>query len=54
MTKQTKATEVVKMRIGVETKKQLEEIADREFRSFSDQCRLALSEWIKTKNGGKS
>jgi len=50
MTKdKTAETEVVKIRLGVDTKKKLQEIAEREYRSLMDQCRLALDEWIDGK-----
>jgi predicted transcriptional regulator len=50
MTKQAEQTEVVKIRLGSEDKVRLQEIAEKEFRTFSDQCRLAISEWLKTKS----
>ena len=50
MTKQTEQTEVVKIRLGSEDKVRLQEIAEKEFRSFADQCRLALHEWLETKS----
>ncbi len=43
-------TEVVKIRIGSEDKLRLQEIAEAECRTFSDQCRLAIREWLKTKS----
>jgi hypothetical protein len=46
MTKPAEQTEVVKIRLGTEDKVRLQEIAEKEFRSFADQCRLALSGWI--------
>lgn len=50
MRKQVKKTEVVKIRLGSEDKARLQEIAEMECRTFSDQCRLAIREWIKTKS----
>jgi hypothetical protein len=50
MTKQAEQTEVVKIRLGSEDKVRLQEIAKKEFRSFADQCRLALHEWLETKS----
>ena len=47
MTKQAEQTEVVKIRLGSEVKVRLQEIAEKEFRSFADQCRLAIREWLK-------
>jgi len=49
MRKQPEETEVVKIRLGSDAKKRLQEIADKECRTFADQCRLALSEWLETK-----
>ena len=43
-------TEVVKIRLGSEDKVRLQEIAEKECRTFSDQCRLAIREWLKTKS----
>lgn len=42
--------EVVKIRLGSEDKVMLQEIAERGFRSFADQCRLALHEWLEQKS----
>ena len=50
MTKQSEQTEVVKIRLGSEDKVRLQEIAETECRTFSDQCRLAIWEWLKTKS----
>ena len=51
MTKQqSEQTEVVKIRLGTEDKVRLQEIAEKEYRSFADQCRLALHEWLEEKN----
>ena len=50
MTKQTEQTEVVKIRLGSEDKVRLQEIAETECRTFSDQCRLAIREWLKNKS----
>jgi predicted transcriptional regulator len=50
MTKQAEQTEVVKIRLGSDDKVRLQEIAEKEFRSFSDQCRLALNEWLEMKS----
>jgi predicted transcriptional regulator len=50
MTKQAEQTEVVKIRLGSDDKVRLQEIAEKEFRTFSDQCRLAISGWLKTKS----
>ena len=43
-------TEVVKIRLGSDAKKRLQEIAEKEYRTFADQCRLALFEWLETKS----
>jgi hypothetical protein len=48
MTKQTEQTEVVKIRLSSENKVRLQEIAENECRTFSDQCRLVIREWLKT------
>ncbi len=48
--KQADATEVVKIRLGSEDKVRLQEIAESDCRTFSDQCRLAIREWLKTKS----
>jgi predicted transcriptional regulator len=45
-------TEVVKIRLGSEIKKKLEEIAESEQRTFAGQIRLALQEWIENKSRG--
>jgi len=50
MIKPSEQTEVVKLRLGSEDKVRLQEIAEKEFRSFADQCRLALHEWLETKS----
>ena len=52
---QTKNCEIVKIRISAKTKKTLQEIADKEYRSFLDQGRLALDEWVENriKRGSK-
>jgi predicted transcriptional regulator len=50
MTKKAEQTEVVKIRLGSEDKVRLQEIAEKECRTFSDQCRLAIREWLKTKS----
>ena len=52
---QTKNSEIVKIRISAKTKKTLQEIADKEYRSFLDQGRLALDEWVENriKRGSK-
>jgi hypothetical protein len=43
----TYQTEVVKIRLGSEDKVKLQEIAEKEHRSFGGQCRLALHEWLE-------
>ena len=43
---QDKNGEIVKIRISPKTKKVMMEIADKEYRSFLDQGRLALDEWV--------
>ena len=43
-------TEVVKIRLGSDDKVRLQEIAENECRTFSDQCRLVIREWLKTKS----
>ena len=52
---QVKNCEIVKIRISAKTKKTLQEIADKEYRSFLDQGRLALDEWVENriKKGSK-
>jgi predicted transcriptional regulator len=45
-----KKTEVVKIRLGSDDKVRLQEIAESECRTFSDQCRLVIREWLKTKS----
>lgn len=52
MTKKSEQTEVVKIRLGSETKNKLMEAAEREYRTFADQCRMILDEWL-SKNGKK-
>jgi predicted transcriptional regulator len=47
--KQADQTEVVKIRLGSADKKRLEEIAEKECRSFADQCRFAIKEWLEKK-----
>jgi predicted transcriptional regulator len=37
-------------RLNTEIKKKLEEIAEREQRTFAGQIRLALQEWIENKS----
>jgi ssRNA-specific RNase YbeY (16S rRNA maturation enzyme) len=37
---------VVSIRIDKEDKTQLEKIAKSEFRTFQEQCRMALHEWL--------
>jgi DNA phosphorothioation-dependent restriction protein DptG len=46
MTKQPETTEVVKIRLGSSDKIRLQEIAEKEGRTFSSQCRIALNEWL--------
>jgi len=48
--KKNQKTEVVKIRLGSTDKVMLQEIAEKECRTFADQCRLALREWLKTKS----
>jgi predicted transcriptional regulator len=43
-------TDVVKIRLDSTDKVRLQEIAEKECRTFSDQCRLAIREWLKTKS----
>lgn len=42
---------VVSIRIDKEDKTQLEKIAKSEFRTFQEQCRMALHEWLHTEDG---
>jgi hypothetical protein len=42
-------TEVVKIRLDSEAKQALIAIATRECRTFADQCRYALKEWLDSK-----
>jgi hypothetical protein len=41
-------SEVVKIRISEETKIILQEIAKKEYRTFAEQCRLALDKWVNS------
>lgn len=43
----TDETEVVKIRISTTAKLKLQDIAKKEYRTFADQCRLSLDEWIE-------
>jgi len=53
MNKTTEKSVVINnFRLSSEIKKKLEEIAEREQRTFSGQIRLALHEWIENKSGG--
>ena len=53
MNKTTEKTMVINnFRLGSEIKKKLEEIAEREQRTFAGQIRLALQEWIENKSRG--
>ena len=53
MNKTTEKTVVVNnFRLGSDIKKKLEEIAEREQRTFAGQIRLALQEWIEIKSRG--
>jgi len=49
MKKQNEKTEAVKIRIDSEDIALVEQIAAKEFRSFSYQVRLAVHEWVETK-----
>lgn len=49
MKKQAEQTEVVKIRLGSSYKNRLEEIAKKECRSFMDQVRFAIKEWLEKK-----
>lgn len=49
MKKQDNKTEVVKIRLGSADKKRLEEISEKECRSFMDQVRFAINEWLNKK-----
>lgn len=48
-------TEAVKIRISSVSKTKLQAIAESEYRTFAEQCRLALDEWLelRTKRGKK-
>jgi predicted transcriptional regulator len=48
--KKTQKNEVVKIRLDSDDKIKLQEIAETECRTFSDQCRLAIREWLKIKS----
>ena len=51
MNKTTEKTVVINnFRLGSEIKKKLEEIAEREQRTFAGQIRLALQEWVEQKS----
>ena len=53
MNKTTEKTVIVNnFRLGSEVKKKLEEIAEREQRTFAGQIRLALQEWLEIKSRG--
>ena len=46
-------TEVIKFRLGITEKENLQEIADREQRTLAGQIRIALHEWIKKARGAR-
>jgi hypothetical protein len=50
MEKESCKTEVVQIRLGSDDKVRLQEIAEKDFRSFAGQCRLALHEWLEQKS----
>jgi len=53
MNKTTEKTVVINnFRLSSEIKKRLEEIAEREQRTFAGQIRRALQEWIENKSRG--
>jgi len=54
MTKQTEKTEVIKIRLGSKTKTDLQKIASQNERTMAGQIRLALQEWIETKQEGRN
>ena len=41
-------SEVVKIRISEDTKKALQDVAKKEYRSFAEQCRLILDTWVSS------
>ena len=43
-------TDVIKLRIDSDVKNELEKIAETEQRTLAGQIRLALREWLETKN----
>jgi predicted transcriptional regulator len=47
--KKINQTEVVKIRLYSADKNRLEEIAKKECRSFMDQVRFAIKEWLEKK-----
>jgi hypothetical protein len=54
MGKDTFKTEVIRIRINSEDKVKLQQIAKKNFRSFSDQCRLVFHFWIESGEHGRS
>jgi predicted DNA-binding protein len=42
-------TEVVSIRLSKETKNRVQELADKEYRTFADQCRFILDAWFSDK-----
>ena len=45
-------SDVVKIRLLKETKTKIQEIAEKEYRTFDAQCRLILDEWVKKNYDG--
>jgi hypothetical protein len=45
MSEKDDPTEVVKIRLSSQTKKKIQEKAEKEYRSFSKQCQMILDEW---------
>ena len=45
--KMAEETVVIKLRMKTSTKKELQKIAESEYRSFAAQVQLAVDEWLK-------
>lgn len=42
-------TEVISIRVQVKLAEKYRELAKKEYRSFTEQCNMALDEWMKNK-----
>lgn len=45
--KKKNETEVVAIRISKETKMHIQQVAEKEYRTLAEQCRMILDEWSK-------